>query len=226
MQIKTTHARFTGLDMSQVAALSHRLRDVRFGINSDMQVIGVDTDHGGMSVELVVRKSVQVQEYNQDTGCMTTVDTHRYRTLLFTLGSDGVVSSYGGSRDFKALAAVCKAAGCEIHTEPIAIDLAKWSSDLLEHEDTAQLSSVVFGRYFAEQHLGKWDAKPIDNRLHIEMLADKRVKSMKFKYFSYDSRVSVMVRDDATIIVTAPEEEADHYHKQHVAMMLRNAITV
>jgi len=226
MQLKTTHATFTGIDPVSIHNIAERLRGISFGMNSEVHVTGADVDNNTLSVEIITRKEREVPMFDEDKGVLIREMQFKYSSLFFTLNMDtNIAQTYGGARDFAVLADVCKAAGCELMIEPLCIDLKAWSDALLEAQNTAQFAGCVIQKHYSDNLIGQFNAKSIDNRLHDDMLTGQTVKSMKFSYYHYDVRVAVEVRNDATITVSCSDDESlDQMHREHVALMLSNVI--
>jgi hypothetical protein len=227
MQIKTAHARYTGVTPDSFVNLANGLRNVHFGMNSDLAVVGVDVYRGELSVEAISRKEVATLQYDDENGVLVSEKKYRYAMRVFTLAENGVASVCGSGRDFKLLVAVCASSGYTLGIEPICIDLDTWSSALLGRYDAAQFVGCVIDRHYSDEHIGRWTAKAVDNRLHRDSLSKQAVKSMRFTYFHLDAKVSAEVRNDATLTVSCSDEELlDNMHRGHVALMLANAVSL
>lgn len=227
--LKTAYAQLKGLDASQLAQLSTGLAKVNFGLNSDLQVIGVDRNPARLTAEVAIRRKRQVQTYDETRGALVAEERYEYRRYLFTADAEaGVISTTGASRDlptFVELLGRAGAPGAELAA--LQVDLVSWANALLKHHDTAQVAQVTIDSFYAEPKLiGRFSAKSVDNRLDPKQLEELggSLRSIRFAFFHQGVRRSVEARGNAVLSLTsADEEDLAEFNTEQERLLLKHA---
>lgn len=210
--MKASFARLKGLEAAGLQALATRLRKVRFDINSESQVLGVDTAPNRLSFELAQRRERETLNFDDSKGVLTSQKGYEFSIRYFTLDAEaGVISTPHGKRDLNncvELLKRCGIGGAEL--VELRCDLLAWTRDFLHLYDTAQLGGMVIDHYYTEPKLmGRFSAKTVDNRIDLKLVAELagKLRSIRFGFFYEGLRRSAEARTDGVLSVSSSDED-------------------
>ncbi len=200
-----------------LANLALRLKLVQFGMERDWQTLGVDVTPSSLSVELLWRKECERIEYDATGNKAIVVKSYKYALRAFTIdAARGYISTPNAHRDlgrfFADVLQPLVAPNASLSLPHI--DLSAWARAFISQvADHAQLGNIVLDQFYAEPKLlGRYGAKAIDNRLDLNALADKKLRSLKLAFYEEGAKRSVEARTDGVLTCTGGDAEAlEHF---------------
>jgi hypothetical protein len=230
-QLKSSFARLSHVDPSQLESLAQRLRRVDFELGEGHRVLAVDRKPPQLTVQVVARRLRDLRHFDEAGGKFVSERGPVDRELYFNIDfNTRIVATPGGKRDFGTLIELLRRAGGgrDLEVEPLVVDLSSWVKALLKMYETAQLGQLVLDSLFVEPRLiGRYSAKSVDNRLdldYVEKVAGQ-LRSLRLGFYHEGSRRSVEARTDATLsISSSDEEDAEHFFDEQRQLLLSHQL--
>lgn len=231
MQLKSSFARLSHSDPSQLESYANRLKRVNFELGEGHRVLVVDRQPPQLTVQLVARRLKDVRHFDEAENKFLSERSPIDREMFFSIDLQSrIMATPGGKRDFGVVIELLRKTGGGSHLEaqPLIIDLAGWSKALLKMYETAQLGQLIVDSLFQEPRLiGRYSAKSVDNRIdlgYIERVAGQ-LRSVRLGFFHEGSRRTVEARSDATLLVNSnDEEDAEHFYEEQRQLLLRHEL--
>nr|MDQ3024188.1 hypothetical protein [bacterium] len=228
-QLKSSFARLSHADPSQLEGLANRLRRVDFELGEGYRVIGVDRKPPQITLQVVARRVREQRHFDEASSKFVSERGAVDRELYFSIDLQSrIAATPGGRRDFGALVELLQktGGGRDLEIQPLVIDLASWARAVLKMYETAQLAQIVVDSLFVEPRMmGRYSAKSVDNRLdlgYVDKVAGQ-LRSLRLGLFHEGSRRTVEARTDATLSVTSSEEEdAEHFFDEQRQLLLQH----
>jgi len=230
-QLKSSFARLSHADPSQLESLAQRLRRVNFELGEGLRVLAVDRQPPALTIQVVSRRLRDLRHFDEAGGKFVSERGPVDRELYFSIDLQSrIAATPGGRRDFGSLIELLRRAGggSDLEAQPIVVDLAGWAQALLKQYDTAQLGQLVVDSLYQEPRLiGRYSAKSVDNRVdlaYIEKIAGQ-LRSLRLGFFYEGNRRSVEARADATLSITSSEEEdAEHFFDEQRQLLMQHQL--
>jgi hypothetical protein len=230
-QLKSSFARLSHADPSQLEAFANRLRRVNFELGEGHRVLAVDRQPPQLTVQLVARRLRDVRHFDEANGKFVSERAPVDRELYFSVDLQSrILATPGGRRDFGVLVELLRktGGGSDLEAQPLIIDLVSWVKALLKMYENAQLGQLVVDSLFVEPRMiGRYTAKSVDNRLDLGYIekAAGQLRSLRLGFFHEGSRRSVEARSDATLSITSSEEEdAEHFFAEQRQLLLQHEL--
>ena len=225
--------RLKGVESGALQALSTRLAKVRFDMNSDSQVIGVDRHPDKLTVEIALRREREGLAFDDAKSTLVAQKGYEYSRRLLTLdAAAGIGCTPNSKRDLAQFAELLKKCGApQAEFLPLLVDLAAWTREFLRYSnDTAQLAQVIVDSFYAEPKLiGRFAAKTVDNRLELKLLTELagKLRSIRLSYFYEGVRRTVEARADGVLSCTSTaEEDLEGFFDEQTRLYLKFAVAL
>src|SRR5215210_5509910 len=129
-QLKSSFARLSHADPSQLESFASRLRRVNFELGEGHRVLAVDRQPPQLTVQLVARRLRDVRSFDEAGGKFVSERAAVDRELYFSIDfATRIVATPGGRRDFGVVVELLRKAGggSDLEAAPLIIDLASWA---------------------------------------------------------------------------------------------------
>ena len=189
--------------------------------------IGKDQDGDNLGFEVLRRWTKVGRLYDDSHKQFVGRDLPQEKLLTFYL-RDGIVEM-PSTRAAKQFVEVMKHIGLgQYGVYTVEIDLLNWLKGALMLHSGSQFGGMTLHGYSAEGKLfGKYDAKSIDNRVHMDLMTEhaKQLTSVKIAWFDDGMKYSAQVGDNGKLECGCKDADAllDFYESER-ALMLQHAL--